>query len=479
MKNEFDESWKNWIQTNVDRGCCKDGIFKILLDEGFTFEAISRQMGYQPNVDIQALVNPLKESQSAVTQQNSDAVISRSHIFIPNAKRLDDERVELYDLDDFLNEDECTKLIERIASKLQPSGLSSYEADSSYRTSRTCFLDVSNDDFVADIDKRICQVLGIDASYSEPMQGQYYEIGQEFKSHTDFFEENEMASHAGRLGQRTYTFMIYLNDVELGGETEFTCLGKAYTPKRGAAVIWNSLNADGSPNENTMHQAHQVRKGHKVIITKWFRSRSAISPAPSMYAKSLNEFVPNYTKEGFAKARIPEVLLDKITEFFNAHKHTQVAEHVPGGFIFSDKNAKKRSSALVDLSSGLRGEIHDAMKPLVEAWCGKELDPTYVYGIRVYYDQAVLKSHRDRLETHIVSAIINVDQDVNTDWPLVIDDNYYRRHHLLLKPGEVVFYEGARLMHGRPIAFDGQFFANIFCHFRPLDYIPITAIDDK
>ena len=110
------------------------------------------------------------------------------------------------------------------------------------------------------------------------------------------------------------------------------------------------------------------------------------------------------------------------------------------------------------------------MKPMLEAWCNKELAPTYVYGIREYQDKAVLKSHRDRIETHVISVIINVDQEVNEDWPLVIEDNYYRTHHIILKPGDVVFYEGARLRHGRPVAFNGKSFANIFCHFVPTDF---------
>ena len=95
-----------------------------------------------------------------------------------------------------------------------------------------------------------------------------------------------------------------------------------------------------------------------------------------------------------------------------------------------------------------------------------QLEPTYVHGIRVYRGVAVLKPHRDRQETHVVSAIINVDQETNSEWPLFIEDNCYRGHEVLLKPGEVLFYEGSRLMHGRPTPLDGASYANIFCHYR-------------
>lgn len=124
---------------------------------------------------------------------------------------------------------------------------------------------------------------------------------------------------------------------------------------------------------------------------------------------------------------------------------------------------------LIDLSPELRTEIHETMQPLLEEWCGHKLDPTFVYGIRVYKDKAILQSHRDRVDTHIVSAILNVGQEVVEDWPLVIDDNYYRSHSVVMEPGDALFYEGARLTHGRPIAFNGKSFANIFCHFKPAD----------
>ena len=41
-----------------------------------------------------------------------------------------------------------------------------------------------------------------------------------------------------------------------------------------------------------------------------------------------------------------------------------------------------------------------------------------------------------------------------------------------MKEGEMVFYEGAKLMHGREMPFEGKSFANIFCHFTPVDYVP-------
>jgi len=472
MTKSFNEEWTQWIRSNVDDGRDKDGIFKILLDEGYLYEDICLQMNYAPSVPLGNLVNPHVEANFAAQTSMLGAMLDMNNVYMPNAKRLQTDKVELYTIADFLNEEECESVIALICGQNQPSTLSSYEPDAGFRTSRTCNLRGLGGAAMQAIDDRICKMLGIDPSYSESIQGQYYEVGQQFKAHTDYFEANEIGLHGGRMGQRTFTFMIYLNNVEDGGETEFVRLGVKFKPRRGMAVVWNSLYADGRPNENTMHHAHPVLKGHKAIITKWFRSFSEKESAPRMLTKEANEFIPNYTVTGFEKSRLPSPLFEKIQKFYHENKNVQHDEHVQGNFIFNAESRKPSSSTLVELSDALRQEIHDTLKPLMEAWCGKTLEPTFVYGIRIYKDKAVLKPHRDRLETHIISAILNVDQVVREDWPLVIDDNYYREHHVLMKPGEMLFYEGGRLQHGRPMAFEGSVFANIFCHFKPKDYIP-------
>jgi prolyl 4-hydroxylase len=76
---------------------------------------------------------------------------------------------------------------------------------------------------------------------------------------------------AGTRGNRTWSFMVYLNEGMEGGGTRFTALNHTFQPKTGMAVLWNNLNADGTPNTATMHAGEPVIRGHKVIITKWFR----------------------------------------------------------------------------------------------------------------------------------------------------------------------------------------------------------------
>ena len=75
--------------------------------------------------------------------------------------------------------------------------------------------------------------------------------------------------------------------------------------------------------------------------------------------------------------------------------------------------------------------------------------------------------HLDHLKTHVVSAIFNIQQNVDEDWPLQIFDHDDNLHHILLKPGEMVWYESARLFHGRSIPLNGTSFENLFIHYMP------------
>ena len=463
MDKQITQDWKDWIELNIKRGCDKDGIYKILLDEGFSPIDIEKAMGHVPDVDVANIVNPLKKEQSK--EFTKDMLSENRSIYIPNAKKLDTELAEFYTLDNFLNSEECSQVTELIKKKLRPSTIAADgEVDETYRTSRTCDLGELTDPLIADIDRRICALLGIHPSYSEITQGQYYQPGEEFKVHTDFFEGPAFEEHAKESGQRTFTFMVYLNDVESGGETEFIRLKQTIKPKKGMAIIWNSLNEDGSNNHNTLHQAHPVKSGFKSIITKWFR----IKGQGPMFTKESNEYIPNYTQVGFKKEKLEDQLFKNIKKFYTSNLEKSKPEFVEGGYVEIQETGEFGSD-VIELPHKLRKEIHDSLKPQLETWSKTELIPTFVYGIRIYKKGSILISHRDKLKTHIISAIINVDQVVDEDWPLIIEDNYYRKHHVFLNPGEVIFYESARLDHGRPLPLKGNKFANIFCHFMPVN----------
>lgn len=195
---------------------------------------------------------------------------------MPGVQKVPSPRLDLFIARGFLDPHSCAALIERIDARRRPSEIADDIGIAEYRTSETCDLDW-RDPVVADADRRIAALLGLELAASEPLQGQRYAPGQEFKPHTDTFEPGgyDYHVHTAETGQRTWTAMVYLNEPEDGGATRFKLAGKTIRPETGKLVAWNNLRPDGQPNPATLHQGMKVRRGIKYIITKWFRERPA------------------------------------------------------------------------------------------------------------------------------------------------------------------------------------------------------------
>lgn len=194
----------------------------------------------------------------------------------PGVQRVPTRELELFIVRDFLDEKACAALIERIDAERRPSTIADDTGVANFRTSETCDLDW-REPVVGAVDRKISDLLGLELGSSEPLQGQRYGPGQEFKPHTDTFEPGgyDFYVHTANQGQRTWTAMIYLNEPEDGGATRFKTIGKTIQPERGKLLAWNNLLPDGRPNPATLHQGMKVRRGTKYVLTKWFRELPA------------------------------------------------------------------------------------------------------------------------------------------------------------------------------------------------------------
>lgn len=200
---------------------------------------------------------------------------SADHLLaFPGTRRVPSDRIALFSLRHFLTPAECAGLIAQIDAGRRPSTIADANGDNYFRTSETCDLDHA-DPLVIVLNAKLAWISGIDPAYGEPLQGQRYDIGQEFKAHTDYFEPDgpDFAKYCTTSGQRTWTFMIYLCNVSAGGGTRFPELGRTFQPEPGTLLAWNNRLADGSGNPATLHHGMPVRKGAKYVITRWYRER--------------------------------------------------------------------------------------------------------------------------------------------------------------------------------------------------------------
>ena len=188
--------------------------------------------------------------------------------------RLPVDRAEIFAVVNFLSDAECAQFVALIEANPRPSDV--FE-DGFYKDFRTSWSGDVNpaDPFVAMIQRRIDDLLGIDHSFGETIQGQRYQPGQQFKPHHDWFytTADYWKTEEARGGQRGWTAMAYLNNVEAGGGTWFPHLGISVTPQQGTLIIWNNARPSGKVNEDTLHAGTPVEAGVKYVITKWYRTR--------------------------------------------------------------------------------------------------------------------------------------------------------------------------------------------------------------
>lgn len=178
------------------------------------------------------------------------------------------DKIKIWEFPNFMTNEECDLLLNdaekvgykqsEVDSKKNPTTLS--------RTSTTSFLELNKTEIGKKIIQRVKDILqGQPGIEVEGLQIQRYLPTQKYNPHYDTFEGKDSSD------QRSWTFMIYLNDVEEGGGTFFSKINLRLIPKKGTGILWNNLDQKGCRDDNTLHMGEPVQKGVKYICTIWFR----------------------------------------------------------------------------------------------------------------------------------------------------------------------------------------------------------------
>ncbi|XP_043711191.1 probable prolyl 4-hydroxylase 3 [Telopea speciosissima] len=189
----------------------------------------------------------------------------------------------------FLSKEECEYLIELAKPHMEKSTVvdsaTGQSKDSRVRTSSGTFLRRGQDKIIRDIEKRIADFTFIPAEHGEGLQILHYEVGQKYEPHYDYFNDEFNTKNGG---QRIATVLMYLSDVEEGGETVFPAAkanfssvswwnelsecgkkGLSVKPKMGDALLFWSMSPDATLDPSSLHGGCPVIRGNKWSSTKW------------------------------------------------------------------------------------------------------------------------------------------------------------------------------------------------------------------
>eukprot|EP00927_Polykrikos_kofoidii_P039188 TRINITY_DN33620_c0_g2_i1.p1 TRINITY_DN33620_c0_g2~~TRINITY_DN33620_c0_g2_i1.p1 ORF type:complete len:514 (-),score=83.31 TRINITY_DN33620_c0_g2_i1:30-1571(-) len=178
---------------------------------------------------------------------------------------------------------------------------------------------------------------------------------------------------------------------------------------------------------------------------------------------------------------IPTHLFERLLNFYRLYEDRREIEGVPEHS--TTINAHEVNTTLVSLMNDWQERdrmMHEIILPLIESWVDMPLAISSMYGIREYYNGSYLRMHVDRLPTHIFSIIFNLLQSgMEEDWLLEVVDFDGIRKQVNMHPGQMLFYQSGKLIHGRPKPLRGERYVNCYGHFRPADSWKIDVSEDN
>lgn len=210
-----------------------------------------------------------------------------------------------------------------------------------------------------------------------------------------------------------------------------------------------------SPPSDHTHSRNFTREIHHSLRHEWIRQ---------------DRIKRTFSPLGFAKGRLPDDVFASLGALYYNNQRNVCLEEWGGKGVFV--NWWETEVAFLQIPWRIK-ELHQTrLKDMVSAWAGVEVEETVMYGFRQYQEGARLLTHVDRHTTHAVSLIVNIAQGgLDEPWPVEVYDHGGRLHEIVMEPGDVVYYESAKNLHGRnrPLKGKNGYYVNLFTHYRPLE----------
>ena len=202
------------------------------------------------------------------------------------------------------------------------------------RSGSNCWIEHNKDDKTLSVANRISNIIEIPLESTESFQIIYYDKTQEYFNHYDAWDFNEVEKSRRNLkngGQRIFTALVYLNDVEEGGSTKFTKLNIDVKAEKGKLLIFENVYEDTNIRHYySEHAGRPVIKGEKYAFNLWFRE----CPINKLYS----EFNPNFLKKIYCKHNLYAEKLNENIEYYEDLITKEEVDKVKQLACFGNKN---------------------------------------------------------------------------------------------------------------------------------------------
>lgn len=288
--------WRDWIVTNIERQVPLPTLIEEMVkndfDLVFATNTVVRlaQQGAAEGGELPADLTPQPQFKFPIPagfeQHYANYRYEGSHVAAGNSIAIDGHVVQVVGrigqpdiaiLQNVLTAAECDELIELSKPKLQRSRIVDHKTGAEevmeLRSSYGTYFLRGENPLVRRLEQRLAKLIGMPVDNGEGLQILHYAVGAEYKPHYDFFlpESSGSAVHVQKGGQRVITVIMYLNDVEEGGETVFPELDFSVAPRKGSAVYFSYCNSENKLDRMTLHGGAPVVRGEKWIATLWVR----------------------------------------------------------------------------------------------------------------------------------------------------------------------------------------------------------------
>lgn len=175
----------------------------------------------------------------------------------------------------FMSAEECAYLVALSLPRLVPSQVFDPTSGRAFldpyrRSSDARFWPLDQDLVVYRLNLRIARLAKLSIENQEMLTVLRYAPGEEYKPHYDFLTDKAELESGG---QRIKTVLVYLNTGFEGGETKFPSAEVAFKGDPGDALLFDNVDSEGRPNQDTLHAGTPITAGVKWLASKWIREK--------------------------------------------------------------------------------------------------------------------------------------------------------------------------------------------------------------